>query len=236
MPATDITSNPGALDCVVALIVAAALLWAGAALGWHSYARTKRLSIALDAAAIGLLALGIWWPAHALTQEDVHFFSAQTQSALALVFAVMLAVGASAASNAANESASTRFSVTGLACSFGLLLHGFVAAPGASAAVAVRSAGGWGVLANLLAGPPSMDALTRLATRVHFEDQLAAHVASCDASHSRLALLFIDLDGFKPVNDTFGHSSGDQVLRQVGERVKLASRSADTPARIGGDE
>jgi len=322
MPATDITSSPGALDCVVALIVAAALLWAGAALGRNSYARPKRLSIALDAAAIGLLALGIWWPAHALTQEDVHFFSAQTQSALALVFAVMLAVGASAASNAANESASTRFIVTGLACWFVVLLHGFVAAPGASAAFGVWSALGSGLLATLLAcalvmlqidtgqqravrmlkmaaptlaaalltlspllarsGPlglgfggdapqaagmviiallsgllaialeegaqrrenerpasrsaPSVDALTRLATRVHFEDQLAAHVARCDASHSRLALLFIDLDGFKPVNDTFGHSSGDQVLRQVGERVKLASRSADTPARIGGDE
>src|SRR5213593_580985 len=102
-------------------------------------------------APLGLLALGIWWPAHALTQEDVHFFSAQTQSALALVFAVMLAVGASAASNAANESASTRFIVTGLACWFVVLLHGFVAAPGASAAFGVWSALGSGLLATLLA-------------------------------------------------------------------------------------
>jgi len=80
------------------------------------------------------------------------------------------------------------------------------------------------------------DALTRLPTRTHFESQLAAAVVRCDASHSKLALLFIDLDGFKPVNDTFGHSSGDRVLQNVGKRLKACAESGDVIARVGGDE
>jgi diguanylate cyclase (GGDEF)-like protein len=83
---------------------------------------------------------------------------------------------------------------------------------------------------------PSIDSLTKLPTRVDFEDRLAAQVAGADATKSRLALLFIDLDGFKPVNDTFGHSTGDMVLMQVGERLRSISRSVDVLTRIGGDE
>jgi diguanylate cyclase (GGDEF)-like protein len=84
--------------------------------------------------------------------------------------------------------------------------------------------------------PQAVDGLTRLPTRVQFEDQLAAQIARCDASRTRLALLFVDLDGFKPVNDTFGHSSGDIVLKQVGERLKSVLRAGDMVGRIGGDE
>ena len=84
--------------------------------------------------------------------------------------------------------------------------------------------------------PRPIDGLTKLPTRVHFEEQLAAQVAKADASRSRLALLFIDLDGFKPVNDTFGHSNGDLVLKQVGERLRSTLRSGDVLTRIGGDE
>ena len=83
---------------------------------------------------------------------------------------------------------------------------------------------------------PLEDALTRLPTRTHFETQLAAAVVRCDAGDNKLALLFIDLDGFKPVNDTFGHSSGDRVLQSVGKRLKACSDSGDVVARVGGDE
>ena len=82
----------------------------------------------------------------------------------------------------------------------------------------------------------AVDALTQLPTRVYFEGQLAAQVAKADSTKSRLALLFIDLDGFKPVNDSFGHSSGDLVLKQVGERLRANLRSGDVLTRIGGDE
>ena len=80
------------------------------------------------------------------------------------------------------------------------------------------------------------DALTGLPNRLVFEDKLLAAVGRADQSRSRLAVLFIDLDGFKPINDSFGHSSGDAVLRQVGDRLRRLSRSDDTMARVGGDE
>jgi diguanylate cyclase (GGDEF)-like protein len=83
---------------------------------------------------------------------------------------------------------------------------------------------------------PLEDALTRLPTRTHFEAQLAAAVVSCDATPSKLALLFIDLDGFKPVNDTFGHNAGDLVLQIVGKRLKGCAEVGDVVARVGGDE
>jgi diguanylate cyclase (GGDEF)-like protein len=83
---------------------------------------------------------------------------------------------------------------------------------------------------------PTVDSLTQLPTRVYFEDRLAAAATKADASGGRLALLFIDLDGFKPVNDTYGHSIGDLVLEQVGQRLKALSRGKDVVARIGGDE
>ncbi len=83
---------------------------------------------------------------------------------------------------------------------------------------------------------PTVDSLTQLPTRVYFEDRLAAAATKADAGATRLALLFIDLDGFKPVNDTYGHSIGDLVLEQVGQRLKAMSRGKDVVARVGGDE
>ena len=80
------------------------------------------------------------------------------------------------------------------------------------------------------------DGLTGLPTRLYFEGQLHNAAKKCEARGSRMAVLFIDLDGFKPVNDTFGHSSGDRVLAQVGKRLKSLARDSGVAARIGGDE
>ena len=87
----------------------------------------------------------------------------------------------------------------------------------------------------------AVDGLTGLPTRLYFEGQLHAAAKKADAKRGeatspRLAVLFIDLDGFKPVNDTFGHSSGDRVLEQVGQRLKALARGAGVAARVGGDE
>ena len=90
--------------------------------------------------------------------------------------------------------------------------------------------------AAIVQAPPATDSLTGLPTRVFFEEQLAAAAAKADATSARLALLFIDLDGFKPVNDTNGHAVGDRVLEQVGARLKATSRGKDVVARVGGDE
>jgi diguanylate cyclase (GGDEF)-like protein/PAS domain S-box-containing protein len=80
------------------------------------------------------------------------------------------------------------------------------------------------------------DALTGLTNRRGFE-QLAAHaVGAAHRAHRSDALLYIDLDGFKEINDTFGHAEGDAALRAVGEVLRAAVRDHDLVARLGGDE
>ena len=80
------------------------------------------------------------------------------------------------------------------------------------------------------------DALTGLANRGLFDDRLALGVARARRQNTRLAVLFIDLDGFKTVNDQYGHAAGDETLRQVAGRIRQSIRDHDTAARLGGDE
>ena len=80
------------------------------------------------------------------------------------------------------------------------------------------------------------DALTDLPNRFLFADRLSSSLARVQAGRESLAVLFIDLDGFKAVNDTFGHAVGDGLLRSVAERLRGALRDCDTAARFGGDE
>lgn len=80
------------------------------------------------------------------------------------------------------------------------------------------------------------DALTDLHNRAFFEQRLPQEVARANLEGIGLALLYIDLDGFKPVNDLHGHESGDAVLREVALRLRKGLRQNDTVCRIGGDE
>jgi diguanylate cyclase len=89
-----------------------------------------------------------------------------------------------------------------------------------------------------------VDPLTELPNRELFEDRLAHAVARTERTHDRvaerhqerLAVLFIDLDGFKPVNDSYGHGVGDVVLKEAADRLRRNARESDTVARVGGDE
>jgi diguanylate cyclase (GGDEF)-like protein/PAS domain S-box-containing protein len=80
------------------------------------------------------------------------------------------------------------------------------------------------------------DDLTGLPNRALFLDRLEHTVARVSRSGGRYAVLYVDLDGFKPINDSFGHRVGDRVLRAVAERLQAATRRADTIARLAGDE
>lgn len=80
------------------------------------------------------------------------------------------------------------------------------------------------------------DTLTNLPNRLLFNDRLAKALDHARRSKSRLALLFLDLDRFKNINDSLGHNTGDEVLRAVAGRLSEADLSCDTLARLGGDE
>lgn len=80
------------------------------------------------------------------------------------------------------------------------------------------------------------DTLTDLPNRQLFMDFLSLELAQARRDGTKLALLFLDLNGFKQVNDTLGHSCGDRLLQEVGQRLRACIRESDTVARLGGDE
>lgn len=80
------------------------------------------------------------------------------------------------------------------------------------------------------------DPLTGLPNRLVFEERLEGALALARRNHSRIALVFIDINGFKAINDSLGHAAGDQVLQTIGTRLHDALRNSDSVARLGGDE
>ena len=80
------------------------------------------------------------------------------------------------------------------------------------------------------------DALTGLPNRRLLFDRLALAVAHAHRNKSMMAVMYLDLDGFKQINDTLGHDAGDTLLRMVADRLVAAVRQEDTVARLGGDE
>jgi diguanylate cyclase (GGDEF)-like protein/PAS domain S-box-containing protein len=104
------------------------------------------------------------------------------------------------------------------------------------AAVMARDVTQARTIARDLAHQATHDALTGLVNRVEFEHRLARAVANAVVEQAEHALCFLDLDGFKQVNDTYGHLVGDELLRQLSALLHARMRSRDTLARLGGDE
>jgi len=80
------------------------------------------------------------------------------------------------------------------------------------------------------------DALTELPNRILLSERMQQAMTRSVRNNQSVAIAFIDLDGFKTINDSYGHSTGDQFLRQIAGHLKLSLREGDTLARIGGDE
>lgn len=80
------------------------------------------------------------------------------------------------------------------------------------------------------------DSLTGLANRALLTEQMTILLNQSKREHKKLAVLFMDIDGFKPVNDQYGHDIGDQMLREFAERITSTVRNSDLAARFGGDE
>jgi diguanylate cyclase (GGDEF)-like protein/PAS domain S-box-containing protein len=80
------------------------------------------------------------------------------------------------------------------------------------------------------------DSLTRLPNRLLLTDRMTQAFALCDRTQAMAAVCYLDLNGFKPINDRYGHDIGDEVLRVTSQRIQEQLRANDTAARIGGDE
>ncbi|MES9832406.1 MAG: EAL domain-containing protein [Candidatus Thiodiazotropha sp. DIVDIV] len=80
------------------------------------------------------------------------------------------------------------------------------------------------------------DRLTKLANRLLFSDRISHAITQSKHSKHKLCILYLDLDRFKNINDSFGHPAGDEVLKMIAERLKKVVREEDTLARLGGDE
>ncbi|NRB41712.1 MAG: GGDEF domain-containing protein [Pseudomonadales bacterium] len=89
---------------------------------------------------------------------------------------------------------------------------------------------------NMFAFKASHDSLTGLGNRAEFDTRLQMSIDAAWHSDYPLALIYIDLDGFKPINDTLGHHAGDVVLRIIAKRLAAIVRGTDMVARLGGDE
>src|SRR5439155_6727330 len=111
-------------------------------------------------------------------------------------------------------------------------LLGQLAGVAAHAATAVKN----GQLVDALEFRANHDGLTGLLNRVGFRQRIDSVLAMAESGDARMGLLFVDLNGFKDINDLYGHDAGDELIREVARRLQATTRADDSIARFGGDE
>jgi diguanylate cyclase (GGDEF)-like protein len=102
--------------------------------------------------------------------------------------------------------------------------------------ITFRDAGPARMVSRHLSHLARHDALTDLPNRLLLDDRLTGAIAMAERHDWQLAVLFLDVDGFKAVNDSLGHAAGDSLLRSIGRRLDAAVRRSDTVSRYSGDE
>lgn len=144
----------------------------------------------------------------------------------------MLAMGANKEfATRFDRTATTVIAVTGICLSFSLTLLAWLMATGRARALRLAAS-----MTEELRHVAQHDPLTGLPNRALFSDRVNQELARAKRNDGHFALIFIDLDSFKPVNDNFGHAVGDLLLQQVARRIEATIRGSDTVGRIGGDE
>lgn len=104
------------------------------------------------------------------------------------------------------------------------------------AVIVFRDVGKAHALAQKMSELAQQDPLTELPNRLLLNDRLSQAIRTDNRHHKKLAILFVDLDLFKPINDSLGHTIGDLLLRAVSKRLREVLRDEDTVSRHGGDE
>jgi diguanylate cyclase len=228
------------------------LSWLDAGMGATSIAALTLALGAPAAAAIGLggvagaLALSRWQPGASMVLAALGVLAIASAPAVALAAAPLLCAAAVRREPVRDAGPVFRWTVLAAVICYAtaalalLAVGQFADVPRAAAALAIAT-----VLVGMVRAGVTVterlreserlahtDDLTGLSNRRHLLDRLDAAL-----EHGQeLALLLIDLDGFKELNDTLGHHAGDEVLRQIGPRLRDAVREHDTLARLGGDE
>jgi diguanylate cyclase (GGDEF)-like protein len=161
-------------------------------------------------------------------------------TAFAFALAVSLSQGLATLATAGSQPAAGPHAGSATAAALMLLASaGSLALLGAlwlSAAIEARSKASLARVTSALRQQSFSDPVTGLSNRQTFETRLAQAVKRADASQGRLALLFLDLDGFKAVNETYGHQRGDHMLQEIATRLRGELRACDAAARLGGDQ
>jgi diguanylate cyclase len=130
-----------------------------------------------------------------------------------------------------DRSATTVIAVTGIGLSCSLALLVWLMLTGRARALRLAAS-----MTEELRHLAQHDPLTGLPNRTLFSDRVNQELARAKRQNGQFAVIFIDLDSFKPVNDTFGHEIGDLLLQQAARRIEASIRASDTVSRIGGDE